>query len=70
MRSAGRLLAKSVQLISTSVLRCDNALLDRNAGEALEEACYPSPSLTNQSIASSRVLNLRNSRWEKVVSAS
>jgi len=31
---------------------------------------YQVSSLTNQSIASSRVLNLRNSRWEKVVSAS
>jgi hypothetical protein len=31
---------------------------------------YHPSSLTNQSIASSRVLNLRNSRWEKVFSAS
>jgi hypothetical protein len=31
---------------------------------------YHVSSLTNQSIASSRVLNLRNSRWEKVFSAS
>jgi hypothetical protein len=36
----------------------------------LEDAQYHSSSLTNQSIASSRASNLRNSRREKVVNAS
>ena len=42
----------------------------QNAGEILEDTCYHASSLTNQSIASSRVLNLWNSRWEKVFNAS
>jgi hypothetical protein len=48
---------------------CNNALVYRNVEYALENARYPSSSLTNQSIASSRVSNLKNSRWEKVFSA-
>jgi hypothetical protein len=47
----------------------DNVLFYRNVEYALEIARYPSSSLTNQSIASSRVPNLKNSRWEKVFSA-
>src|SRR5260370_27828297 len=50
-------------------LRYDDALMSEGR-RTLEDTCYDVSSLTNQSIASSRVLNLWNSRWEKVFSAS
>ena len=43
---------------------------DRVDASGARDTWYHPSSLTNQSIASSRVLNLRNSRWEKVFSAS
>jgi hypothetical protein len=48
-------------------VRC--VIFNLDASGARDTWYHPS-SLTNQSIASSRVLNLRNSRWEKVFSAS
>jgi cytoskeletal protein CcmA (bactofilin family) len=50
-------------------IQASDRVFNLDASGARDTWYHPS-SLTNQSIASSRVLNLQNSRWEKVFSAS
>ena len=51
-------------------LRYDSTVMSERRRDVVEDTCYHASSLTKQSVASSRALNLRNSRWEKVFSAS